>query len=110
MERLRRSQPFDGYDLVTFVHDREREARVDPAAVDQHRAGAALSVVAALFGTRQVEMFAQRVEQRRTRVQVEVPHTTVDGQCDLCLVRRDLGVLRIDNGEYAQGELTFLSG
>jgi len=104
---LRRSQPFDGYDLVTFVHDREREAGVDPAAVEQHRAGAALPVVAALLGTRQVEMFAQRVEQRRTRVQVDVPHTTVDGQRDLRVVHRNPGVLRIDNGGYAHGQLTF---
>jgi hypothetical protein len=59
-----------------------------------HGTGAALPVIAALLGTREVEMFAQRVEQRRTRVQVELPHTTVNGQ-------RDLRVLRIDNSGYA---------
>src|SRR5882724_8324572 len=73
-----------------------------------HCTCAALPVVTALFGTRQVEMFAQRVEQRRTRVQVEVPHTTVDGQRDLRVLRIDLGL--IDNGGYAHSQLTFFSG
>src|SRR5437899_637391 len=75
-----------------------------------HRACAALAVVTALLGSGEVEMFAQRVEQRRTRVQVEVPHTTVDGHCDLRVLRRDLGVLLINNGGYAHSQLTFFSG
>ena len=47
---VRRAQPLDGDDLVALVHDRERQAGVDAPAVDQHRAGAALAVVAALLG------------------------------------------------------------
>ena len=42
-------QALDRRDRVAVVHHGERQAGVDPAAVDQHGAGAALSVVAALF-------------------------------------------------------------
>ena len=68
VERLRRSQPFDGHDLVALVHHRERQTGVDPPAVDQHRAGAALAVIAALLGAGQVQMFAQGVQQGGARI------------------------------------------
>ena len=71
VQRARRAQAFDRHDLVALVHDGERQARVDAPAVDQHGAGAALPVVAALLGAGQVQMLAQRVEQRRPRVQLE---------------------------------------
>ena len=38
---------------------------------DDHRAGAALAVVAALLGAGQVQMLAQRVEQRRAGIDVK---------------------------------------
>ena len=46
-----------------LLHHREREAGVDPAAVHQHRAGAALAVVAALLGAGQSAVLAQQVQQ-----------------------------------------------
>ena len=54
-----------------LVHHRERQAGVDAAAVDDHRAGAALAVVAALLGAGEVQVLAQRVEQRRARVELQ---------------------------------------
>ena len=45
-------QPFDRRDLRAVVRDRQREAGVHPPAVEQHRARAALAVVAALLGAR----------------------------------------------------------
>ena len=57
-------QPFDRGDLAALVHHGERQAGVDAPAVDQHRAGAALAVVAALLGAGEAEVLAQRVEQR----------------------------------------------
>ena len=54
-----------------FVHHRERQARVDAAAVDDHRAGAALALVAALLGAGQVQVLAQRVEQGGARVELQ---------------------------------------
>src|ERR1700743_1022581 len=40
---------FDGGDLVAVVRHRQRKARVDAPAVDDHGAGAALAAVAALL-------------------------------------------------------------
>ena len=62
-------QALDGGDLVPVVHHREGQAGVDAPAVDQHRAGAALAVVAALLGAGQAEVLAQRVEQRHARLE-----------------------------------------
>jgi len=44
--------------------DRQSQARIDPSAVDQDRACAALTAVASLFGSRQMQALAQEVEQR----------------------------------------------
>jgi hypothetical protein len=55
-------QPLDGSDLRAILHHREREAGIDAAAVNQNGAGAALAVVAALLGSGEIEIKAQRVE------------------------------------------------
>ena len=55
-------EPLDGGYLGAFLHYRECQAGIDAPAIDQHRAGAALAVVAALLGASQVEMIAQRVQ------------------------------------------------
>ena len=49
--------------------DRKRQAGEHAPAVDQHRAGAALAVVAALLRAGEAEVLAQRIEQRRARVE-----------------------------------------
>ena len=51
-------QAFDGGDLVALVLEGEREAGVYPPPVDEHRACAALSVVAALLGAEQAQVLA----------------------------------------------------
>ena len=45
----------DGQDVGAVVADRQGEAGIDPPAVDQDRAGAALAAVAALLGSGQVQ-------------------------------------------------------
>ena len=60
--------------------DRQHQAAVHPAAVDQHGAGTALAVVAALLGAGQTEMLAQGVEQRRPMVDVQDVPVPVDVQ------------------------------
>ena len=62
------------------LHDRQRQAGIDPPAVDQHRAGAALAVVAALLGAGQVELVAQQVEERGPGLDRQVPNFAVDRQ------------------------------
>src|SRR3984893_1515314 len=56
-------QTLDGRDLVARMHYGERQAAVDALSIDDHGAGAALSLVAALLGTGQPEMLTQRIEQ-----------------------------------------------
>ena len=51
--------------------DGEQQAGVDPPAVQQHRARAALAVVATLLGAGQPGVLAQRVEQRGAVVEVK---------------------------------------
>ena len=62
-------QALDGRDLAAVVSSGQGQARVDAPAVDQHGAGAALAVVAALLGAGQAELLAQGVEQRGAGIQ-----------------------------------------
>ena len=55
MQRAVVGQALDGGDLGAVLHDGQGQAGIDAPAVDQHRAGAALAVVAALLGAGQVE-------------------------------------------------------
>src|SRR5262245_30735536 len=48
---------------MTLDARRKRQAREHAAAIDQHRTGAALSLVAALLAAGQPQMLPQRVEQ-----------------------------------------------
>ncbi len=57
-----------------------------------HRAGAALAVVAALLGAGQVQVLAQRVEQRGARVELERVRVAVDLQGDARCRRRGSGL------------------
>jgi len=49
MQLVAFGQSFDGGNLVAFMHYREAQAGIDPPAVDQHGARAALPMVAALL-------------------------------------------------------------
>ena len=69
--------------VVALVHHRQAQAGVDPPPFDDHRAGAALAVVAALLGAGQVQMLAQRIEQRRARIELKRMLVAIDGQRDL---------------------------
>src|ERR1051325_6134151 len=57
-------QSLDGDDVVAVMHDGEREAREDAAAVDVDGAGAALAVIAALLGPEELESLPDCVQQR----------------------------------------------
>jgi hypothetical protein len=80
-------QTFDGCDLAPHRVLGEREAGIDRLTVHQHRAGAALAEVAALFRAGQAQVLPQREQQR-----VLIGHRDADGLAvDLEL---DRGVLR----------------
>ena len=67
-----RAESFDRRDAASVVHDCQRQARIDAASIDDHRACTALTVIAALLGSREMQVFTQRVEQRRSRIELEV--------------------------------------
>jgi hypothetical protein len=66
------------------VHHGQAQAGIDAAAVDDHGAGAALALVAALLGAGQVQVFAQQVEQRGAGVDFLFEALAVDAQCSSC--------------------------
>src|SRR3978361_245043 len=75
-----RSEPLDRRDTVAVMHDRECQAGVDPSPVDDDGAGAALAVIAALLRTSKMQMFAQCIEQRGPRVQLQFMRLAVDAK------------------------------
>lgn len=83
---LRRAQAFDGGHGGALVHHGQAQAGHHPPAIDQHRAGPALAMVAAFLGAGQVQVLAQGVEQRGAGVQVQAVflavHLQGDGQLD----------------------------
>ena len=74
---LRRAEALDGRDLVALGVGGEHQAGLDRLAVEEHRAGAAGAAVADLLGAGEVEVVAQRVEQRHPRLDGHLPHRAV---------------------------------
>ena len=68
MKRVALRRTLDGADHGTVMADREREAGIDPTSIDQDGAGAALPAIAALLGSGQMELLAQKIEQRDARI------------------------------------------
>ena len=108
-QRMRLSRPpschrqaLDRRDLRAVVRDGKREAGVGPAAVDQHRAGAALAVVAAFLGAGQPEPLAEQIEQRR-------PVVRPDGTGLPVARQRDLGSVAAFRGSHAGAFLVNLT-
>jgi hypothetical protein len=83
MEVFGLPQSFERGDAVALVHDGKRQARVDAAAFNENRARSALTVVAPLLGTRQMQKLAQRVEKRRSVVELKLPAFAVHRKSDL---------------------------
>src|SRR5262249_46691718 len=73
----------DGEDLGAVMAERERQAGIDAAPIDQHRARTALPAVAPLLGAREMQPLAQEIEQGHARiVERDLPPDAVDGQAD----------------------------
>src|SRR5436305_703355 len=84
-ERMEISGPretFDRLDRLALDVDRELAARVDCLAVENDRAGPAGAAVADPLGAGELELLAQDVEQRGTRLDIEVVPLVVDPQPD----------------------------
>jgi hypothetical protein len=62
------AEPFDRRDRAILVLYGERQAGIDPFAVDEDRAGSAGALVAAFLGSCQVKMISKQIQQRCTVV------------------------------------------
>src|SRR5438093_5945599 len=83
MERAVGRQPLDRDDLGARLHRGQRQASLDAPAVAQDGAGAALPQLAALLGAGEVQVVAERVEQRRPRVERQRTLRAVDAEGEL---------------------------
>src|SRR5437870_5289363 len=75
-------QTLDGGDLVAVMHHRERQTAIDTLSVDDDRAGAALSLIAAFLRAGQRQMLAQCIEQRGARIKIDGVGPPVDREID----------------------------
>ena len=81
VQLLAARQTLDGDHLAPVGRRGQHQAPVHPAAVEQDRAGAAFAVVAALLGAGQIEVLAQQIQQRHTRIDaIELVVDAVDAQ------------------------------
>jgi len=71
----------NGRDLRTTVHDRQRQAGIDVAAIDEHDTGPALAAVAVLPRGAQAGGLAQRIEQGDARFERQRVALAIDVQC-----------------------------
>ena len=76
----RARQPFNGQHRTSVRLHSWRQARHDPAAVQMHRAGAALTVIATLLPAGEIQVFAQQIKQRGARIDCHRPRLAIDGQ------------------------------
>jgi hypothetical protein len=80
MQRAVDSEAFNRGDLGTVVHHRKCQAGIDAPSVNEHRAGATLSLIAALFRSGQLQVLAHEIEDRRARIEREGMRGSVDLQ------------------------------
>src|SRR5438477_5469640 len=80
--RLRdRAKTLQRRHLLALKQKQWRHAGQHRLAVDDHRAGAALTEAATEFGGVKLEIIAQHVKQRRVRFRIDLAIVTVDLQC-----------------------------
>ena len=75
-------QAFDRHDLGAVRLNREERARLGATPIDQHGAGAALARVAPDVRAGQIEVLAQEVDQKQSRLYVHRAHLAIDGDRD----------------------------
>ena len=76
-------ETFDGQHVTVSTLDAQNETRQHRLAIEQHRARAALSELAAMLGAAEVQVFTQHLEQRLVRIERDVAGFSVDGEREL---------------------------
>jgi len=72
MHFFRLTDAFDGRDLIALVQSGESETRKLALAINVHRARAALTVIASLLRTSEMQMFAETIEETRARIDPQI--------------------------------------
>ncbi|GGE49046.1 hypothetical protein GCM10007276_27720 [Agaricicola taiwanensis] len=96
MQAVILGKALDGGDLGTIAHHREDEAGVDAPPVDQHGAGTALAMIAALLGAGEVEMIPQEIEEGGPGRDMEFEAIAVDRHDD-----RHIALLQVSAAHQA---------
>src|SRR5258705_13726640 len=78
MQIVALGKTLDGRDGLSVMHHRKRQTGVDAASFNQHRASAALAVIAPLLRTCQREMLTQRIQQCRAWIERQRMRAAVD--------------------------------
>jgi hypothetical protein len=78
MKLITARQTFDGGDRSPLDANGERQATKDPPTVNMNSAGAALSMIASLFGAGQGEMMSKGVEQSGAGINRQSPRAPID--------------------------------
>src|SRR6218665_2920461 len=63
MQLIAVCQSFDGGNFLSRYHCGKREAAQYPGAIDVHGTGSALTMIATFFGTGEMEIFPEQVQQ-----------------------------------------------
>lgn len=79
VERVVVGQPLNGRDGASLALDGEQQTTVDSLAIQQDGASATLAHIAAWLGARQVQVFAQGVQQCAAWLHAQRADSSVDG-------------------------------
>src|SRR5271163_1888226 len=94
VQRFTVGEPLYRRDRLAVMHCGERQAGVDATAVQQHRASAALAMIAPLLGSREREMLTQSIEKGCPRIERQTMEQAVDLEFDAYWSDCRLGVGR----------------
>ena len=72
IQLVRRPEPFNRRDFAVLRFDREQRARIHRLAINEHRACATSRPVANLLRARKVQPVPQRIQERDTRLEVQL--------------------------------------
>lgn len=77
-------EPLDRNDICAVTGGRQSQTGIDTVAVEQDGACAALSMIAAFLGARQLEVFAQCIEQGSPRIEYQFLWLAIDREAGRC--------------------------
>ncbi len=71
-------KPFDGGDVTSLILNGQRQAGIDALAIHKDSAGATRALIAALLGSREAQIVAHEVKQRRADIRLDIDCFSID--------------------------------